>query len=65
MARKLIFDVGVQLDSPAVKACKTEDDVKKLDLFSHLSKKDQDEAAKQVLKALKEEYPDEEEQQED
>lgn len=46
-----IFGVGVQLNSPDIMAAKDLDDLKKLEIFSHLSEAEQQEAYSKLLES--------------
>jgi hypothetical protein len=53
MPRKVIKGVGVETDSRDLQNCKSIEDVEKLEIFSHLSKKDQDEANSELWDFVK------------
>jgi hypothetical protein len=53
MKVQTIKDVEVNLDHESIKSCKTLADVTATGLFSHLSKEESTEAAKQLLSIVK------------
>lgn len=61
--RVLIQKVGVNLDSPDLKGKTTVEDLKKLEIFSHLTEKKQEESYAELLEKLQ--NPPEDEQGED
>ncbi len=48
----VIKKAGVNINAPAIKDAKTEEDLRKLNLFSHLTEKDQDEAYKDLAEIV-------------
>jgi len=50
MARKLISGVGVEID--AFKDCKTIEEIKKSEIFSHLSSKEQENAYNELAQEI-------------
>jgi len=52
MTRKLIAEVGVNLDNADVKSCTSIYDIRKLELFEHLSDDKKHNAELELLEAL-------------